>query len=391
MKQTFLHLILFFCIFAAFNPASAQIVIHENNFPRPPVYTDSLYYAQFSNLPAASEGSEQTWDYSTLQKDFVAYTEHFDGSNDPDIPGATGYYESNLFFQFFVIPGISYEAVDSEGWTLKGHKSEETIEDISFITGGAGDLLTFPAANRVFNDRIDWVKFPASYGDQWASTRIDTVGFELTVAAFGLNGTPGARTQTITDTREVVGSGNLIIPRADGTPSEPMDVLLMKGTVTTVDSIFLAGAPAPQALMDAFFLEQGASSSFEGYFFYKPGFGSSVLFYSAGNPGFYQYRPQGDDAISSVKDLVISNMNSFPNPISRGQMLTIETEHNISEGMIHLFDLQGRLGHTTKLEPGMGTFLQIQIPYDLETSMYVYQIRDSEGQLIGFEKIQVVE
>lgn len=388
MKQTFLHLIFSFFALAFISPLVAQITIDESNFIRPPFYTDTVVVSQGTNLSSPTTGSDQVWDYSSLQMDFLSESEHFDGTNDPEMPGATGYYPSNLTFQFFLIPNLVYETVDQEGWYIRGYKAGNSSNDISFVTGSAGDTLRFPPATKVFDEKILWTKFPMNYEDEWTTTRTEITDFELTVAAFGLDKTPGYRKQFTTDNRKVTGSGQVTLPSLDGSPIYPIDALMVEGDVTRVDSFFLGGAPAPQALLDAFGLVQGGTSVFNGFFLYAPGFGSAVLFGGIGTPGVYQYRPQVNNIISSVREVTVPQLASFPNPISAGESLTIEMETIPMNGNVSLLDFTGRMVHAQAFESPTGQSLQINVPSELGKGMYVFQVHDGQGQLTGVGKVQ---
>lgn len=389
MKQTILQFTFSFFILFCATQVFAQVTIDETNYDRLGDYTDSVTFAQYSVLGNPSEGPDQFWDYSDLLSDGESVKEHFDATGNPDFPSATGSYQSNLDFQGLPIPNVNYERVDENGWHNLGGISEDISYNISFLTGGANDTLRFPGSVDLFDQPNELMNFPMTYEDQWTSITTGMFNFELTVAAFGLDKVPGNRKRVISSDREIVGYGQLVMPETDGSPSQPMDVLLMRTDVTVVDSVFLGGAPAPQPLLDAFGLVQGGEFTIAFYFFYKPDFNSSVLFMNADFPSAVSYRPQAADAVNAVRNINQTVLKSFPNPILAGQTLIIQTENSIVSGSFNLTDLTGRVVHSVDFESGLDNQIQVNIPAGIGKGFYTYGINDKQNQPMGFGKILV--
>lgn len=384
--KTFLHLTLFLFAIAL----QAQVTIDQSNFLRGSAYTDTLANAMPTTLGAPSEGPDQVWDYSSLVVADFEYTEHFGVNSHPDFPTATSYYQNDLSFQGFLIQNFNYEAVNASGWSVVGQEIKDITYPIAAITGGPNDSLHFVGGNFAYPVPNELINFPVTYQDQWTTEITGNTPFELTVAAFGLNKTPGNRKRTVTTTREIVGYGELTMPTFDGTPSAPMEVLLMKTNTTAVDSVFLGGAPAPAPLMAAFGLIQGSTASVSDYLFYKPGFGSAVLFHSPDEPGEFSFRPQAAEIVSGVQEMNLMQVRHFPNPIVKGQTLTIEMESPIAaEGQIRVVDLQGQVVHIVDFSASYDRSLKVQLPHDLTQGLYLYQVLENTGRLVGVGKVQV--
>jgi hypothetical protein len=164
---------------------------------------------------------------------------YFDASGNANFPGALNYRESDLIFQVFPIRSFRYEGVDSEGYYEVGRTIGEVSYSITAIGGSPNDTLRFPGNNIVFEGRLNSVKFPLNYEDEWIESRIERTPFELTVQAFGLNKMPGERQRTLTHQRRVAGHGKLILPKPDGSPTAEMDVLMIRVVRHSIDSIFL--------------------------------------------------------------------------------------------------------------------------------------------------------
>ncbi|GJM32058.1 MAG: hypothetical protein DHS20C18_10590 [Saprospiraceae bacterium] len=368
----------------------AQVTIDESNYLRLSTYTDSLIDAITpTSLALPSEGPNQVWDYSALVADETILTDHFGVDNDADFPGATSYYQNNLTFQGLIIPSYTYEAVDETGWSVIGSANTEVSYSITFLTGGPTDTLRFPGGNYLNEGENLLLDFPMAWQNQWTSQYVQNTPYELTIAAFGLDKVPGVRQRMYTANHEVVGYGELIIPTSDGTPSAPMEVLLMKAERIAVDSIFLGGAPAPAPLLTAFGLTQGGTISVVSYLFYKPGFGSAVLAVDEDEPSFYTYRPQAAAVSTGIAPLHQVEFNCFPNPAQAGQLVTIENENLASSGQVNIVDVQGRIMHTIAYETSSKHQLQLSIPDTFEEGLYFYQIYDDKGTQIGRGKLLV--
>ncbi|MFK7906488.1 MAG: hypothetical protein AB8B69_15260, partial [Chitinophagales bacterium] len=273
-------------------PSQPSVVINREDFPRGGSFTEIGYFVETDILDAPSEGIDQVWDYSFLTPDSLVTQVYTDASNDPDFSNALNYISGAVSFNAFPIPSNKYEAIDEEGWYDKGRTTKDVSYSITAISGGTDDVLRFPDSVIPYGGRLNRLDFPVAYGKAWTQSQIENTEFELTVAAFGLNGVPGVNVRTVTESRSVVGEGKLIIPSEDGSPGLPIDALLLKIENTLIDSVFLGGAPAPAALLNAFGLTQGAVTvRAVRYIFYTPGFSSNVLNVNPSTGTFF-YRPQ---------------------------------------------------------------------------------------------------
>lgn len=392
MKQKVLQFAFLLFIVAFHFQSQGQVKITQADFPRAKEFIDSVRYIQQVGISNPEEGPDLVWDYSALLPGELRTFEHFDATNDPNFQNVLNYRNSALNFQGFIIENINYEAIDSSGFYDYGRSIKGVTYSIRQITGGQNDSLHFVGRNEKFEGRIDDLRFPLSYQDMWSNTRIEYFNFELTVAGFGLNKTPGTRKSIINESREVVGYGGLIIPKSDGTPSALMDVLLVKVNRTRVDSFFLGGAPAPPQLMAAFGLTQGAVANSQYYNFYKPGFAGRVLDIGQVNSTTAQafYRPQAADGLSTVHNLNhLANFNHFPNPVSAGQSVTLSSDINIELGTVSIMDMTGRTLYQTSFDSSFSKDIQLDIPYAISSGMYLYHVNDQNGMLVGVGKLMI--
>lgn len=286
------HLLIILCLFCFTFQSNAQPTLKNSNYPVPAGYLD-VDYVKSGLIEEPQGGANQVWDYSDISAGNRRETQYHDATNDQDFNNAHIYWRRNSAFQDFSFPYDAYEQVDETGHYQVGVRIIDTSYPITAITGGANDVLRFPPTIRLQEGQNFYLKFPMTYQSKWESNFVNYTDFELTVEAFGLNQVPGYNKSIITGTREVVGYGDIIIPMEDGTPSPPIEVLLIKSFTTAVDSFFLGGQPAPPALLAAFGLTQGSVSNSEEepyYSFYSPDFDNAVMALDFQDE-FYLYRP----------------------------------------------------------------------------------------------------
>lgn len=389
MKRVLL-LLLLFTAFSGYAPPQAQVTITAD-FPRFANFTDSVFRTSpESEIPRPTFGENQFWDYSYLVDMLVdtLLVEYRDASADSNYPNALNVRNADFLFQSFLVKSELYEGIDEQGWYELGIVVEDTSYSITPITGGLNDTLRFVGGALPYEGRQDFIKFPLNYGDEWTETTIVPTDFRLSVAGFGLNQVPGRRELSSTQERRVVGSGQLVIPTASGSPSAPIDALLFAVVSTTIDSVFLGGAPAPPPLMAAFGLQQGGMTRDSFYVFYTPDFGGKILDLGEG-PGRAFYHPIAAQTISSLYQPNLAVTKAFPNPILAGQSLRIELENPMSGGLLRLVDMQGRVLLQQAFDALGGQSPELRLPIHIPPGVYIYQLFDHTQQLYGAGKVQL--
>ncbi len=391
MRSTILQsATLFYLLLGTFS-TQAQVTITADNFQRQAEFIDTFAEVSLTGLSVPTEGENQLWDYSGLVKISDNFRDYFDATADPDFPEALNRRERDLAFQSFIIHSDAYEAIDENGWYNYGRYIEGIGHSITSISGGPTDSLFFIESADIFEGRINLVQFPMTYQDNWEGTYIETLNLELSIAAFGLNHTPGVQQRHISQTREVVGYGDLIIPDENGMPSPPMQVLQLKVAETATDSFFLGGAPAPDVLLAAFGLSQGATVTTDFYVFYKPGINTPVLDIEfVGNQAISSfYHPGAANLATATNDVTWATANSFPNPISAGENLTITLKEAPAKGSVLMMDATGKLVKQMNFENGHSDRITLCIPDTAIPGLHLLQIRDASGQAVGFGKVMI--
>ncbi|MBL4651031.1 MAG: T9SS type A sorting domain-containing protein, partial [Aureispira sp.] len=330
-----------------------------------------------------TEGMGQTWDYSSWVADHRSNYPYVGATSDPVFVDALNYEAQNLVFAGMTISTREYEAVDNNGWYLYGRDIDPVSYSLTAVSGGASDSLHFLDYSDIYGGRIDMIPFPATYQTQRSQSRQETIPFEITIAAFGLNKTPGFHKKNYSRELEVVGSGTLVMPTSLGTASASFDVLLVKSNRTLVDSFFLGGVPASATLLGALGLTQGSISRDSFYNFYAPNFGANILGMTdnGGTGHILFYKTQAIDAVLAITDIEVTNpSNCFPNPVQQQQTLTIQTNKNIGSANLTIVDVNGRVVFQKFLDNIQYTKYQWSLPANLGQGIYFYQLIDKASK-----------
>ena len=388
MKTVFTSILTLFTL-----PLLAQVTIEQSNYPATAGYNDSFSVGATIGVVAPSVGASQTWDYSGLVEASAVNSVHIDATSDPNFPDALNRNEANLSFQGFPIPSQTYTTVDANGYYEYGRAISDVTHSITAISGGANDVLNFPDDNHVFqfeNGRVNYLGFPATFQSSWTGTRIEPINFNLTVAGFGLNNTPGQQVKYWTETREVVGYGSLTIPLPNGDPSGPMEVLLLESSVSVIDSFFLAGSEAPAPLLAAFGLTQGSIATSSSFLFYMPDFHSPLVRFGmdGSTVASIGYRPVAASAATGISSVQLDNVSMYPNPIAAGDVLNIDLSDRTDAATIELIDLTGRMVYSTPVNGNAAT-VRVALPTGLSAGIYNVILRDAQSNPMSISKLSI--
>jgi hypothetical protein len=329
---------------------SAQITIKSTDFTVK--VGDTLKYfkakdAGLATIPAYKTGGNQTWDFSKLTFENGYYYDRV-LSPSANYPTATFSMPSSASLGAIIIP--TRRQIEKTNATYKelGFSNAELKQTLLNVTGNPKDSLYLPAVDIKYSDT--YYDFPATFGatkiDKWVQNR----PYALSVAGFGLNKTPGNVKNIITTNKSIAAWGKLILPDFKNTGKAiTYNTIVFVYQFSAVDSVFLAGAPAPAPLLQAFGLSQGAKS---GYAFVEclvPGFKTFALqsevdaafkassVYISTESGFVGGGIAGlKDAAEPIESYV------FPNPSNNGQFTLSFEKPSAKEWTVKIYDIAGR-------------------------------------------------
>ena len=388
------HFILIVLLISATSALSAQITLTAENYgvQDSVILSDTLYYEGAFAPDIPTGGENQTWDYSAVQADnFISILSLPVPEEDTCFAGAQSLRTVNFVFQAFQYPGFGYTAYEEGGRFELGFKTAGAKFPLTAITGNPMDTLDI--LPRISPTRETLIPFPATFGTIAQDTFVQTAPLELTVSAFGLNQTPAAQTVTTTNTVEVIGYGDLILPTLSGVPSEPIEALLARVTTVNVANYTLAGGPAPAALLQAFGVSQNETTTTVNYFFHIEGMGRSVarLLSFNGNTQYrFEFRGVPPGVTSSVDNVgSLEPLRFSPNPVHPGEVLQLTTPVGVSDGILRLLDIQGRTITENPFRSFPGDNIDFRIPATVGPGLYIQQVLNERGQLVSVGKVLV--
>lgn len=190
-----------------------------------------------------------------------------------------------------------------------------------------------------------------------------------------------------------VSYGKLKMPMPDGSASTEMDVLVVERAVSVVDSLFLAGAPAPPALLSAFGLTQGGTIETLAYFIYRPNYSGYLarlnVNQSTGQVTSLFIDPRGAQKTvpTSVSEVTNSKFNAYPNPAIKGNSFILESEKINGKITFNVIDVLGSVVYSNTTMAFQK--LSWNIPATINSGVYFYQATNEAGKLIATGKINI--
>jgi len=367
-------------------PGKAQISITKSDYPFKPGL--DIFHVDYdgSKWSLPEEGANKTYDYAHLVKDETFNEQNLDGSKNSSFPDATIKEKTLYNIAGFEYRVHRYYAVTDKSFYGVGRTQFDSTHSLATVTGVSTDQIHYPQADLEYPNKRDYMKFPMTYGDSWEETETEVTQFELTIAAFGLNKTPGTAIKHQSSAREVVGYGKLIIPDDDGKASAGIDVLLVKIIETSVDSVFLGGAPAPKALLDAFNFTQGRTTVLRAYTFEMIGLGRQALTITFDEMGIAEdavFRPRAA-AVATGSNDIVQNISIYPSTLRPGDILNVQLPSQDVIASLQLVNLQGVSISLQNIGPG-----KYLVPQHLAPGMYVYEAKNQEATRMASGKLLV--
>tara|TARA_R110001592_G_scaffold234658_2_gene492294 strand:+ start:18511 stop:19695 length:1185 start_codon:yes stop_codon:yes gene_type:complete len=382
----------------AFGPLLLAQSLTSNSFIRPAAFVDTFYYAGVSSVSPATQGLAQTWDYSNLVPNGNIATQQFFSAGDSLVyyPGTLQYRLRDLYSPTGqAIPSAEFTSVNSSGYTFSATYVSGLTESLTAFTGGANDQLEIPQQRVIYTDTLFYLKFPVGSQSSWSSQYNHRVNYNATVASAGLSGTPGVFQTTFSQTRSVVGTGQIIIPDENGNAMPPVDAFMIEVTESNVDSVFLGGAPAPAPLLGLFGLSQGSTVTSKSVLFYPinncegPLASYSVDEVNGSILGFI-YRPRTARKANSIglaqMDLISTNV--YPNPMLQGGSLNIDLSVTADLAAIKIYNIQGQ--QVAEYNTSEINTQNLSITPNLGEGIYLISLVNQSGVELSRTKLQVL-
>jgi hypothetical protein len=351
-----------------------------------PLGDDSVDYPA-SNTPfaiLATPASNASWNFvSTPYTNNVFFVNRMAPATPNPYAGSSFY--TNRFFQF---GGLEYQIERYN--TLSNASLTTPGETILFrqalplgsFTTNPGDSLVFPVQTIPYTTPERTLTFPTTYSSGWSTVSNSTTSFNLTVAAFGINNTPGQRRSQRSRVDSVMGWGNITLRGISNTgATAPQKVLQVRSYLIVRDSFFLNGQPAPPTLLGAFGLQQGQLDTTTRVFLYRTGETTPLVeaiwegTSFGGTPAQVMIHRQRMNTVMTVGTTAAAASSAlWPNPLRIGEALKITTAAGN-----WIATVVNALGQPVATQTGSGNagVQTIVLPQDLPAGTYLLQLRQN--------------
>jgi hypothetical protein len=371
----------------------AQITLTQANAPTVSILTTSdtaNSVKLLATYPDLSAKTNATWDM-TLVKDSLLFSTFNGAITSAVFPNATFTIKKEYSFagslKYFTQAML---AVTANGVVQYGESINRQAISLAAVSGGANDSLIFPKQDVIFSaDKVE-IKYPCGMGTTWVSSPKFTTNFGITIASLGLNKTNGKRQSELTVTNTVVGWGKMRVNDKGGNPTEYMDVLQLQIENSIKDSFFLAGKPAPTALLNAFGLTQGqVSKSYERQFLRKGEFRPLVEISYTDNTyskkNFCEVHKQRFQAAAGTTDVTTNHFEVYPNPVTDYSFMI--GGDDLKKGNLK-FILLNSLGQEVigAEVPSNG---EVNLSESISSGLYQLQLM-ADDQVLGVKKIHII-
>jgi Secretion system C-terminal sorting domain len=255
MKSIFTLLILLVSIVLIH--AQSAITINESDMPIPTAEIP-IVIVDHTKIKNPTGGTNVSWDYSeaipTETGSSIFYPETAQFFKDAGIDVYIDVFKKfNENFGYY----ISQEwDINSTGIYDKAHYVYPQAYGLGTFTGNSKDSLIMDEQGYILSDPRVVIKFPMTMGTAWKSTSRRYSDFRLKVSAFNLVNTPARHVFYTIRQDSIVAWGKMRVPTENGI-SNYHDVLMERVKSSIVDSFYLAGQPAPPALLVGFSITQG--------------------------------------------------------------------------------------------------------------------------------------
>ncbi len=378
--------------------AQTPITLTSVNTPIPTIF-NSL---EMENFNPAELGSNLVWDFSNLSPldpsgfEYSVETIPFYTSVGIErYSSASKSFNADFGYNIYNEFDFSTNGLDDKGLNIPAQGYS-----LGAMTGDNNDSLTFPEQDYILSSPRRIIQFPMTANSSW-STQCPKVGnFFLKIAAYGLNNTPSQHRYTIHRTDSIVGWGKLSVYTSAGA-SIQYDVLMDKYSQYAVDSFFVGGAPAPQALTNGLGVTQGQQSNIiNGYNFYRAGSYNYLMRLSYGLDNTFTNLSKtfmDTDNITTATSTANLNENAsisyqslvFPNP-SAGNSISVKLlGKKVNNPEIKIFDVLGNLIQTEKFTQNSMDSISITFNKSIKNGNYILQVIDENNKVVVKENITI--
>lgn len=368
----------------------AQITLNHSNAPSNAQcqLDDTLGRLKLNSLPDLSIKTNATWDLSATVDSGLFFTYNGAASSSA-FPNAKFTISNKYLFSALNYESLSMKNVAVNGILEYGEHIDRQALPIGALTGDNGDSLVFLTQDITYNPTETELKYPCTMGTTWTDVNSFVTAFNLTVALYSLNKTPGERRTVRTDKRTVKGWGKMKVKDKNGNTTGYMDVLQMDIERQVKDSFYLAGSPAPASLLTAFGLSQGQVLPEYFRYFYRAGEYRPLLRVEYTDNTFTTIKSAHTHrqrlAPTTVGEIPADDIRIYPNPVTGGRFI-IDIPGKQSGFDYQLLNMTGQVVVQGYVPPSGIVVLNDAVP----AGIYLLKLHTKEGAY-GVQRINIVK
>lgn len=372
MKRSLL-LAALFCSATLLNAQTSLVLTSENVVMNKAGDSRGWHQVITEGMSLPTTGDNQVWDYSSIQTTGSGYTESYEAASNPAFPAATHTRTAYYGLASFQLDGMTYFQNTTTGEYYMGNSYEEA----SFDLNGMGTLFIPTQANPYGSGHTD-LQLPAQYNSSWQTDIHAPLNAEITLPLMGLDKAPTLYNQINMYRDTVVGAGTLKLPG-----NVTVEALLVKSERTMLDSFYVAGQPAPTALLTALGLEQGSGYTLTYYRFYAAGIAGPLLTFNGNNASTMWVEMRDDLSTTSVgtSENTTRPVQLYPNPVT-GHAATLAFDKTTNGAWsITVRNMMGQTVQTLPVQQSAGAVtVQIALDPTLANGTYFYEIRNENAE-----------
>jgi len=171
----------------------SPITLNSDNYIVPPLADYFMQGANASGVSIPKSGTDQTWDYSLLEKnDAFNFSTSYTHVNNAAFSNATREHDF-----IFALGGIialketGYEAADNNSFRRVGKSLALQKFPLQLLTGSESDSLIFLQQEDFDKGTFAFITYPCTISSSWSNTVRVATRFELSISAFGYDHAPG--------------------------------------------------------------------------------------------------------------------------------------------------------------------------------------------------------
>lgn len=370
--------------------AQAQITLNSSNAPSVSQCQtpDSFRRLKLGTLPTFTASTNATWDLTTAGDSSRYFIPGGAATATSAFPNATFYNDAHYNFAVLGYQIQDMKNVAASGIVTYGVHVDRQAISLAPFTGSTSDSVVFPLQDVVFSTPERQEKYPMTIGDSWTDPIKYTTDFNLTIAAYSLNNTPGERHVELTINNKVIGWGKMRVNDEKGNPTGYMDVLMVRSERKVIDSFFLGGNPAPAQLLTAFGLSQGQTQTRYSYTFRRAGEYAPLLevVYADNTYTTIDQCDVHEDRLkpTAINTISKEQINVYPNPVTNNTF-TVKVGTSYSELNYQLYNIAGQMLTAGKVTTNGVVSLQKA----LHTGTYFIKLQTNNGAS-GVKQISII-